>query len=150
MYPFPLSSPHDLFSEFDRLQREMQRAFGAFGFPSSIRAMARGSFPAINIGSTPQSVEVYAFAPGVDPAKFEVNIDRGLLTIAGERPDQLPEESEKTSIYTRERHTGPFKRVVSLPDDADPSRVQATYRDGVLHISVQRKESARAQRIEVK
>jgi hypothetical protein len=72
----------DLFAELDRLQREVQEAFD---LSPSIRGFGRGGFPALNVGGTPQSVEIYAFAPGLDPATMEVNLDRGLLTIAGER-----------------------------------------------------------------
>ena len=56
----------DLFSEFDRLQRQMSSLFG--GFPSSIRSGAFGAFPAVNIGSTDDSVEIVAFAPGMNAA----------------------------------------------------------------------------------
>lgn len=150
MYESLSRFPIDLLAEFDRLQREMQQAFGGLGMPSSIRALARGAFPAINIGTSPKSVEVYAFAPGIDPAKIEVSIDQRLLTIAGERAPDLPEESDKLSIYASERFAGSFKRVVSLPEDVDPARIEAGYRDGVLRVSVQRRESAQPKRIEVK
>ncbi len=150
MYESLSRVPIDLLAEFDRLQREMQQAFGGLGMPSSIRALARGAFPAINIGTSPKSVEVYAFAPGIDPAKIEVSIDQRLLTIAGERAPDLPEESDKLSIYASERFAGSFKRVVSLPEDVDPARIEAGYRDGVLRVSVQRRESAQPKRIEVK
>lgn len=149
MYESLLRVPIDLLPEFDRLQREMQQAFGALGMPSSIRAVARGAFPALNIGASPKSVEVYVFAPGVDPARLEVSIDQGLLTIAGERATDLPEESDKLSIHASERFTGSFKRVVSLPADVDTARIQASYRDGVLRVSAQRRELAQPKRIEV-
>jgi HSP20 family protein len=150
MYESLLRFPSDLFAELDRLSREMQPAFGGLGRPSSIRALAGGAFPAINIGTSPKAVEVYAFAPGLDPAKLEVSIDQGLLTIAGERATDLPEESDKQSIYASERHAGSFKRVVSLPEDVDPARIEARYRDGVLRVSMQRRESAQPKRIDVK
>ncbi|QJD29302.1 Hsp20/alpha crystallin family protein [Methylococcus geothermalis] len=149
MYESLLRFPTDLFSEFDRMQREMEQMFGALGMPTSIRAVTRG-FPAVNIGATPKSVEVYAFAPGVDPSKLEVSVDRGLLTIAGERPSELPEENDKVSVYADERFSGSFKRVVSLPEDVDPSGIQARYRDGVLRVSVPRSEAAQPKRIEVR
>jgi len=150
MYESLLRFPTDLFAELERLQREMQHGFGGLGLPSSIRAVGRGAFPAINIGSTPTSIQVYAFAPGIDPAKLSVSIDRGLLTIAGERASDVPEESEKLSLFAHERATGAFKRVVSLPEDADPAQVEASYRDGVVRITIQRQESAQPRRIEVK
>ena len=77
----------DVLAELDRLQRDMQ---GAFDLSPSIRGIGRGGFPELNVGGTPQSVEIYAFAPGLDPATLEVILDRGLLTIAGERIPDLP------------------------------------------------------------
>jgi len=131
----------------DRLQREMAQAYD---MSPSIRGFGRGGYPALNVGGTPQSVEIYAFAPGLDPARIEVNLDRGVLTIEGQREPDLPKSDEKTALHINERFTGRFRRVVSLPDDVDPSAVSAEYRDGVLHLSVKRRESAQPRRIEVK
>lgn len=150
MYESLVRFPTGLFSEFERMQREMDRLFGTWSLPTSIRAVARGAFPAVNIGAGPTSVEVYAFAPGIDPAKLEVSVDRGLLTISGERASDRPEESDKVSVYADERFAGSFKRVVSLPEDVDPAGIEARYRDGVLRVSIPRRESALPKRIEVK
>lgn len=134
----------DVFAEMDRLQREMLQAFD---ISPSIRGLARGGYPAINVGSTPKSIELYTFAPGIDPATLDVQIEKGVLTVAGERKaEPVP---EKASLHIDERFAGRFRRVVTLPDDADPGAVEARYRDGVLHISVARKASAQPRRISV-
>jgi len=138
--------PRDVFAELDRLQREVQQAFE---MSPSIRGQGRGGFPAMNVGGTPRSVEIYAFAPGVDPAGIEVQIEKGVLTIAGERKSDLPGRDEKANVHIDERFAGRFRRVVSLPDDIDPNAVEARYRDGVLHISLQRRETAQPRRIAV-
>lgn len=136
----------DLFADLDRLQREMQQAFDQ---SPAIRGYARGGYPALNIGGTATSVEVYAFAPGLDPATVDVSLDRGVLTLAGERKQDLPKPDEKTTLHANERFSGRFRRVVSLPDDIDPNAVSAKYTDGVLHVSIQRRASAQPRRIEV-
>ena len=138
--------PRDVFTELDRLQREIQESFD---LSPSIRGFGRGGFPALNVGGTPQAVEIYAFAPGLDPAKLEVNLDRGVLTIAGERPAGLPAADDKATVHINERFSGRFRRVVNLTDDLDPNGVSAEYREGVLHISVKRRESAQPRRITV-
>lgn len=138
--------PRDLFAELDRLQREMQQAFEFF---PSIRGLGRGGFPALNVGSTPTSVELYAFAPGVDPASIEVQLEKGVLTIAGERKLERPAADAKTAVHIDERFGGRFRRVVTLSDDLDPNAVEARYRDGVLHISIKRREAAQPRRIAV-
>ena len=136
----------DLFAELERLQREMQQAVDV---SPSIRGFGRGGFPALNVGGTPQSVEIYAFAPGLDPASLNVNLDRGVLTISGERKASLPAPEEKAAVHINERFAGRFSRVVSLSDDLDPTAVAANYRDGVLHVSIKRRESAQPRRITV-
>ncbi|HMV52606.1 MAG TPA: Hsp20/alpha crystallin family protein [Rhodocyclaceae bacterium] len=136
--------PRDMFAELDRLQREMQQAFD---LSPSIRGVARGGYPAMNVGGTPKSVEIYAFAPGVDPATLDVQIEKGVLTVAGER--RLEPPPEKATAHIDERFAGRFRRVVTLPDDADAGNVQARYRDGVLHISIARRQAAQPRRIEI-
>jgi HSP20 family protein len=116
---------------------------------SSIRSAPGASFPVLNVGTTPTSLEVQALAPGLDTDKLEITVDRGLLVIAGERKSALPPPGERTSVYAQERFSGKFRRVVSLPEDADPARVDASYRDGLLRISVARRESSLPRRIEV-
>jgi HSP20 family protein len=138
--------PRDVFAELENLQREMQQAFD---LSPTIRGLGRGGFPALNVGGTPQSVEIYAFAPGLDPATLEVNLDRGVLTIAGERKSNLPAAEDKAAVHINERYAGSFHRVLTLPEDADPNGVSANYRDGVLHISVKRRESAQPRRIAI-
>lgn len=138
--------PSDLFAEMDRLQREVQQSFDTVS--PSIRGFGR-SFPALNVGQTPASVEIYAFAPGIDASKVEVNLDRGVLTIEGERPPTTRDGEGKSTMHIKERFGGRFKRVISLPDDVDPDGVSANYRDGVLAISVKRRESAQPRRIQV-
>jgi HSP20 family protein len=149
MYESLWSFPGGVLGEFDRLRRELDDVFGASSLPSSIRSAAPGAFPAINVGQTPNSVEVYAFAPGMDPAKMDVVIDRGVLTISGERPSALPQGEAKASVYNHERVAGSFKRAISLPDDIDAGRVTASYRDGVLNVSIARREEAQPKRITV-
>jgi HSP20 family protein len=141
-YPFP----RDLLSELERLQREMQHNVDR---SPSIRGTTRGGFPAINIGNTPRSVEIYAFAPGIDPEAIEVEIEKGVLTIAGERKSLLPPADAKATTHIDERFSGRFRRVVSLPDDIDTNAVSANYRDGVLHLSLPRREAAQARRIPI-
>jgi HSP20 family protein len=142
------SFPGGLFGELDRLQRSLNHPFNAFGTPS-IRAVPQ-PFPAINIGNTPGAVEIYAFVPGVEPSKLDVSVDRGLLTLSGERASAVPDGVDRVNRYAEERFAGRFKRVISLPEDADPAKVEARYRDGVLRVTVGRRESAQPRRIEVK
>ena len=138
--------PSDLFAELDRLQRQVQQFAGP---TTSIRGFGRNGFPALNVGGTPDSVEIYAFAPGVDPAILDVSIERGVLNISGGRESTLPSDDKKAAVHINERFSGRFHRAVSLPDDVDPDQVTAKYNDGILHISIQRRASAQPRRIEI-
>ncbi|WP_213302043.1 Hsp20/alpha crystallin family protein [Paraburkholderia sacchari] len=137
----------DLLGEFDRLQRQMASLFA--GFPASLRAMRSETFPPVNIGSTDDSVEIVAFAPGLDPAAIDVSIDKGLLTISAERKLPQPEADDETRIYARERFMGAFRRVIELPQHADPDKVSARYTNGCLTVSVGRSEASRPRAIAV-
>lgn len=149
MYESLLTPSGGMPAEFERLQRELQQALGLTGKPGSIRAVASGAFPAINVGATPSAIEIYAFAPGVSPQDIAVQVERGVLTIEGERKSTRPQEDAKLPVYANERFSGRFRRAVSLPDDADPERVEARYRDGVLHVTVARREAMQPRRITV-
>lgn len=144
----------DLFAELDRLQRDAQRSLN---LSPSIRGTGRSGFPAFNIGSTAQSVELFAFAPGLDPDSIDVRLDRGLLTVAGRREVGLPtsESAEnqdgdaRTTVHINERFSGAFSRTIALPEDVDPDAVSASYTNGVLRIGVKRKEAVKPRRIAV-
>lgn len=145
MYNTVFNFSDDLFSELEQWQRHWVGRNSV----STIRPVARGSFPAINLGSTPSSVEVYAFIPGVDAKSLDIQIDKNLLTLQGERHLELPKEDSKLTVYAQERFSGKFKRVITLPDDVDVNKVSASYKEGVLHISIQRREEAQPKRIEI-
>jgi HSP20 family protein len=137
----------DVFEQLNRMQSLLDQVLPATS--SSIRSAAGAGFPALTVGKTPTAIEVQALAPGLDASKLEVTMDRGLLVIAGERSSDIPPASEGVSAYANERFSGSFRRVVSLPEDADPNRVNATYRDGVLRISIAKRESSLPRRIAV-
>ena len=138
--------PRDLFAELDRLQRDMLRRVD---LSPSIRGLSRDGFPALNVGGTPQSVELFAFAPGIDPASLDVQVEKGVLTIAGERKPDTPDPDAHATTHIDERFAGTFRRVVNLPDDIDGNAIAARYRDGVLHISIPRQQPAQPRRIQV-
>lgn len=140
----------DMFAEMDRLQREMQQAFD---LSPTIRGFGRTGFPALNVGSTPSAIEIYAFAPGLDPSTLDVQLERGVLTIAGERKSKLggaaDNNGNKAAVHINERFEGAFRRVITLPEDANVDAVQAKYRDGIVQITIQRQAAAQPRRITV-
>jgi len=141
-----LTSLDSMFEEFRRMSDQMDELFGRGTQPPAIRSVARGTFPPINMGATPDGITLYLFAAGLDPKTVELNIQRNLLTVAGERKLQV---SPTATYYRQERFGGAFRRVIALPEDVDPERVEARYRDGILQITARRRESAKPRQISV-
>jgi HSP20 family protein len=136
-----------LSDDFRRLESQMDELLGRSTWPAAgIRAMQRGTFPPINVGSTPEKMTMYLFAAGLDPKSLDISIQQNLLTVAGNRK---LESAENAEYYRQERFDGEFRRVLALPDDVDPEKVDAKYRDGVLQIDVKRREAARPRQINV-
>ena len=156
MYSSLLRTPGDWFADFEQLQDRIDELLGGRAATSSIRTVGRaGAFPALNVGTWAEALEIYAFAPGIDPKSIDVSVEKGVLSIAGERPAMNnagaanKSGSEERNVYAQERFTGRFRRVVALSEDADPSRVEATYRNGVLKIVVPKRESSKPRQIQV-
>ena len=140
-------SDSSLLGDLRRLEQEFDELLGRSGSGAlGIRSRPPGTFPAINVGSTDDRVTVYVFAPGVDPKSLDIQVQQNVLSIAGER--SVPVE-DKARYYRQERFSGSFNRVLTLPDDIDPEKVEAKYREGIVEISVKRRESARPRQIEV-
>jgi len=135
-----------LFDDFRRLEREMDQLFGNAPWSGGIRAASSG-YPPLNIGVTPERIDVYLFAPGIDPKRLEITLHQNLVTIKGERK---LERQEGAQYYRRERYDGDFHRAVNLPEDADPEQVEANYTDGILHVAIKRREATKPRQIEVK
>lgn len=153
MYTSLLKTPGDWFADFEQFHDRLDELLsGRTPSASSIRAVGRaGAFPALNVGTWAEALEIYAFAPGIDPKSVDVSVEKGLLAISGERsaPSGAGRSSEEKNVYANERFTGRFRRVVALPEDADPGRVEATYRNGVLKIVVPKRESSKPRQIPV-
>ena len=149
MYPSMLKPSGDLFADFAQLHDRIEELLSGNLGASSIRAVSRaGAFPALNVGTWAEALEVYAFAPGIDPGSIDVTVEKGLLTLSGQRKS-TEETGKNTTVYAKERFDGAFRRVVSLPEDSDPARVEASYRNGVLKVVVPRLETAKPRQIQV-
>jgi HSP20 family protein len=136
-----------LFSEFQRLEQELDEFFtGAAPWTGGIRSLPPGTFPAVNVASSGDTVSVYLFAPGIDAKSLEISLQQNVLSVAGQR--EAAPASEAT-YYRNERFEGAFRRVIALPEDIDPDKVEASYRDGIVEIRVQRRESSKPRKIEI-
>jgi HSP20 family protein len=135
-----------LFDELRRLQRDSEELFAGRGRTGDIRVTQRGAFPAIDVASTPEKVDIYLSAPGIDPKALDISITQNVLTVTGAR--QLPTDG-KAVRSRQERFSGEFRRSLSLPQDVDSQRVEASYVDGVVRITVQRRAAPKPRQIEI-
>ena len=102
--------------------------------------------PAVDIREEPDRFVLRADIPGVDPQDIEVQMDRGLLTIKGERRVERFEDGRYARI---ERMHGQFHRRFALPDSADPDGITASGRNGVLEVVIPKRAEAQPRRIQV-
>lgn len=133
----------DLHSEIDRLfDRRLPRA----GDDQSDVVTSQW-LPAVDIKEEAQRFLLYVDVPGVDPKDIEITMEKGVLTLKGERTAEKKEEGEH---FTRqERAHGVFYRRFALPDTANPEGIEARGVNGVLEIVVPKREDSQPRRIPV-
>lgn len=104
--------------------------------------------PSVDISENDKAFTLLADIPGVDPKDIEISMEKGVLTIKGERHSENVEESEN---YRRvERQSGQFYRRFTLPDSADADKIEAKSEHGVLTVTIPKQEVAVSRRIEIK
>ncbi len=141
-----MTNLESLFDELRRMERGVDQIFGPSTALAGIRSVSRGTFPPTNVGVTENEVHVYLFAPGLDAKSFNISIQENLLQVSGVR--KLP-VTQKATYFRQERFEGDFRRVVALPEDVDPEKAEAKYRDGVLQISLRRRGTAKPRQIQI-
>ena len=104
--------------------------------------------PSVDISENEKAFTLLADIPGVEPKDIEISMEKGVLTIKGERHSENVEEKEN---YRRvERESGQFYRRFTLPDSANADKIEAKSEHGVLKITIPKQEVAVSRRIEVK
>lgn len=130
--------------EMERFQRDMNRLFDDF----SPTTRSAPTFPAVNIWADSESVLITAEMPGISGEDIDINILEDTLTINGERPvENLPEGA---TYHRQERGFGKFSRSIRLPYRVDAKKVKASFKNGILEISLPRAEEDRPKKITVK
>lgn len=146
-----MSTTHYHPRAFNRhLQHELRGAFDRFFSaedtePSNV--VTSQWAPRVDIREEDKRFVILADIPGVDPKQIEVHMDKGILSLKGERP---PESKEQDGKFTRvERTYGNFHRRFALPDSADADGITAVGRHGVLEISIPKKPETTPRRISI-
>jgi HSP20 family protein len=104
----------------------------------------------LDVGASDKEYTISVELPGVDEKEIQLELSNNTLKIKGEKKQQK-EEKEK-NYYRMERSYGSFQRVLSLPEDADQEKINATYKNGIMEIAIPRKASQKTEtkKIEIK
>eukprot|EP01085_Mycamoeba_gemmipara_P002775 Mycagemm_TRINITY_DN11452_c0_g1::TRINITY_DN11452_c0_g1_i1::g.2775::m.2775 type:complete len:187 gc:universal TRINITY_DN11452_c0_g1_i1:38-598(+) len=146
----------DPFHEFDALQRQLDSSFGtpALTHKGGTELTRQGKpelslwRPNLDVKETDKEFVLHMDAPGVAEKDININIEDGLLTVSGKRESSKKEENER--FHRVERSVGSFSRSMALPDGVDPSKVTASFDNGVLEVRVFKPEAvARKRKISV-
>jgi HSP20 family protein len=121
-------------------------AFDGFDLPDMFRS-DKGVTPAFDISETDREIHVKAELPGMDPKEIDITVTGDLLTIKGEKREEKEEKGR--NFHRRERRYGSFSRSFRLPVEVKADSINASYKDGVLTVTVPKAEEEKAKRIEV-
>lgn len=133
----------------NRISRDIDRFFDGFcGFPG-VRSSASTEFqPRVNIRENDDSIALTFELPGMDKKEIKVAVQDDILTVSGER--KFKSEQNENGCVRTEIRTGSFSRSFTLPDSVDREQVTADYENGLLEITLAKKEEVKPQEIEVK
>ncbi len=148
----------------ERLRREMDRLFDDFtggfwrGSPFDMAPFRRAeatfrTMPAVDVAETDKAYEITAELPGLDEKNVEVRLANGVLSIKGEKQEEKEEKEEKEKDYYRcERSFGSFERSFQVPDDVEENKIEASFKNGILSVTLPKSAEAQkqAKKIEVK
>lgn len=139
----------DPFRELETLQGRMGRLFEeALGRPPERDLGVTGWAPAVNIYEDENQIEVTAELPGLEEKDILVNIENNVLTLKGDK--KIEREEKKGSYHLVETSYGSFSRSFTLPGTVDQEKIAADYQNGVLKITLPKKEETKPKSISVK
>lgn len=99
--------------------------------------------PAVNIAESENEFHIELAAPGLKKEDFKINLEQNLLTVSAERKEEKSESDEAKKYNRIEYNYSSFMRTFTLPETADHTKISAEYKDGILFISVTKKEEAK-------
>jgi HSP20 family protein len=146
----PKTSPGDLmsFDEFDSffdnfLSRKWPRLLDW-----NVPALSDIGFPKVDVLDHNNDIEVHAALPGVNKEDLEVSVNNRTITIRSSHKEEKKEE-KKGKYFRREITCGEFQRVLSLPDNVDGDKAKATFKDGILKVTIPKTEKSKRKSIEI-
>ena len=136
------------FAEFDQLQDEINRVFNYSRSPVNQGLFDRTASPAIDVVEDKDGFTVLCDLPGVKLEDLDISVAQDVLTIKGEKAGEKTDSESK--VYKKETWEGSFQRTLALPASVDGSKVEASFKDGVLKISLPKREEVKPKQISIK
>lgn len=132
------SNPSPL-RDLEEMSNRLSRFFGPGWFGEGERALSsRDWSPSCDIGERAGAYEIHAELPGVKREDVQVTLEKGVLTIQGEKKEEV--EKKELKLHRHELFHGTFMRQFVMPEDADENRVEAKFRDGILDVTIGKAE----------
>ena len=149
LYPtlWRTSAAPSIWDELSSARREMDRAFDRF---FSQPAGTPGLWmPAVDVRETNDGIHVTAELPGLRSEDVTVTLENGVLSISGEKKQEVQEGKEEGNYYLFERRYGRFERSFALPRTVDADRIKARFDDGILTVTLPKAENAKPRRVQI-
>ena len=141
------SGPNNTLTEFKKKGNDLfNRAFGSSRWLPAFH-FTRGFTPSFDVSETDEDIIVKAELPGVDPKEVEVNLTGSTLTVNGEKKEEREDKTE--NMHRIERSFGSFSRSVTLPCEVKEDKIEATFKDGVLHLKLPKIELSKKRSIKI-
>jgi HSP20 family protein len=134
------------FRELVTMRDDVDRLFDTF-FGRQPQTMDEFWQPAIDIEENNGNLMVRAEIPGMNKDDIKVSVKEDLLKISGERKHE--NETKEKTFHRIERSHGKFERIIRLPSEVDADKVKASYKDGVLNVTLPKPESMKPKKIDV-
>ncbi len=144
-YNHPFSGVWGAIDDFNRVSRQMDRAFGRRAGVGR-RAATAGVFPLLNVAEDADHYTIRAELPGVKSEDLDLEATAKSLSISGKRTADV---EEGVRYHRRERESGKFGRVLAMPDEIEPAGIEAKMKNGVLTIRVPKAEAVKPRQITI-
>jgi HSP20 family protein len=131
------------------MRREMDRLWDSFLEERPRRRVEeREWLPSLDVSETKNDIVVKAEVPGMDPKDINISLSNGVLTIKGEKKHEREEKEEDYRLI--ERSYGAFARSIQLPVEVQSNKVNASYKNGILKVTLPKSEEAKIKEIKIK
>lgn len=142
-------TPFRPFKELPALREEMDKLWSRFfGERPFMEPFGKEWAPSLDVSETKDNIVVKAEVPGMDGKDIDISLSGGVLTLKGEKKQEKEEKDE--NYYFSERSYGAFSRSIKLSQEVQTDKIKASYKNGVLTITLPKSEEAKAKEVKIK